>query len=73
MKRLGLLIFAPALLLAGCRHSATQAPKPAAYGTQIVEVSGGKQLAQLIATATRQFVDAPLQGAALIDQCVHAL
>ena len=47
MKRLGLLIFAPALLLAGCRHSATQAPKPAAYGTQIVEVSGGKQLTQV--------------------------
>jgi mono/diheme cytochrome c family protein len=47
MKRLGLLIFAPALLLGGCRHSATQVPKPAAYGTQIVEVSGGKQLAQV--------------------------
>ena len=46
MKRLCLLIFA-ALLLAGCRHSVTQAPKPAAYGTQIVEVSGGKQLAQV--------------------------
>ena len=47
MKRLTLLIFAPALLLGGCRHSATQAPKPVAYGTQITEVSGGKQLAQV--------------------------
>jgi mono/diheme cytochrome c family protein len=46
MKRPCLLIFA-ALLLAGCRHSVMQAPKPAAYGTQIVEVSGGKQLAQV--------------------------
>ena len=47
MKRLGFLLLAPALLLAGCRHSAPQVPKPVAYGTQIVEVSGGKQLAQV--------------------------
>jgi mono/diheme cytochrome c family protein len=47
MKRLGLLIFAPALLLSGCGHNSPQAPKPVAYGTQIVEVSGGKQLAQV--------------------------
>ena len=47
MKRLGLLIFALALLLGGCRHSSTQTPKAAAYGTQIVEVSGGKQLTQV--------------------------
>ncbi|MGH9636857.1 MAG: c-type cytochrome [Candidatus Angelobacter sp.] len=47
MKRLALLVFVPALLLAGCRHSSPQAPKPVAYGTQIVEVSGGKQLAQV--------------------------
>ena len=47
MKRLTLLLLVCVALIAGCRHSATQAPKPAAYGTQIVEISGGKQLAQV--------------------------
>ncbi|MGZ4867731.1 MAG: Ig-like domain-containing protein, partial [Candidatus Angelobacter sp.] len=47
MKLLSLLVLAPAVLLGGCRHSSPQAPKPAAYGTQITEVSGGKQLAQV--------------------------
>jgi mono/diheme cytochrome c family protein len=46
MKRLTLLLLV-SLLLAGCRQSSPQAPKPVAYGTQIVEVSGGKQLAQV--------------------------
>src|SRR5579864_5843989 len=56
MKRLTLLIFAPALLLGGCRHSATQAPKPVAYGTQITEVSGGKQFAQVGSTLPQPLV-----------------
>ena len=47
MKRFVLLILLLMVLLAGCRHSTTPAPKPAAYGTQITEVSGGKQLAQV--------------------------
>ncbi len=46
MKRLILLLFV-SLLLAGCRQSSPQAPRPAAYGTQIVEVSGGKQVTQV--------------------------
>lgn len=47
MKPLSFILVAFAALLAGCRHSATQLPKPAAYGTQIVEVSGGKQSTQV--------------------------
>jgi mono/diheme cytochrome c family protein len=47
MKVPGLLFIVPVALLAGCRHSAPQTPKPAAYGTQITEVSGGKQLTQV--------------------------
>lgn len=35
------------LVLAGCRHSGPQELKPAAYGTQIVEVSGSKQIVQV--------------------------
>lgn len=46
MKRLTLLLLV-SLLLAGCRHSSPQLPKPVAYGTQIVEVGGGKQIAQV--------------------------
>ena len=47
MKRATLLLPLTLALLAGCRHSGTQPPKPAAYGTQITEVSGGKQMAQV--------------------------
>lgn len=47
MKLLRIALLAPAALLAGCAHPGAQAPRPAAYGTQIVESSGGKQIAQV--------------------------
>jgi mono/diheme cytochrome c family protein len=55
MKLLSLLVLASAVLL-GCRHSSPQAPKPAAYGTQITEVSGGNQLAQVGSTLPQPLV-----------------
>jgi mono/diheme cytochrome c family protein len=56
MKLLRVMILAPALLVAGCRHSGPQLPKPAAYGTQITEVSGSKQLAQVGSTLPQPLV-----------------
>jgi mono/diheme cytochrome c family protein len=56
MKLLRILLLTPALLLAGCRHFGAQLPKPAAYGTQITEVSGGKQLAQVGSTLPQPLV-----------------
>lgn len=47
MKPLRFVLLASAALLAACRHSTPQSLKPAAYGTQITEVSGGKQMAQV--------------------------
>jgi mono/diheme cytochrome c family protein len=56
MKLLRFVLLACAVLPAGCRHSSTQLPKPAAYGTQITEVSGGKQLAQVGSTLPQPLV-----------------
>jgi len=56
MKLLHILLFAPMMLLAGCRHSATQTIKPGAYGTQIAEVSGGKQWAQVGSTLPQPLI-----------------
>src|SRR4029077_8293185 len=56
MKLLRFVLLASAVLMAGCRHSTTQLPKPAAYGTQITEVSGGKQLAQVGSKLTQPLV-----------------
>ncbi len=56
MKLLRILLFAPAMLLAGCRHSTPQALRPVAYGTQIAEVSGGKQLAQVGSTLPQPLI-----------------
>jgi mono/diheme cytochrome c family protein len=56
MRLLRFVLFASAALLAGCRHSALQLPKPAAYGTQIVEVSGGKQFTQVGSTLPQPLV-----------------
>ncbi len=47
MKLLRIAMFVLAVLLGGCKPSGPQTLKPAAYGTQIVEVSGGKQWAQV--------------------------
>jgi mono/diheme cytochrome c family protein len=56
MKLLRMALLAPALLLAACRHSGPQLPKPTTYGTQITEVSGGKQLGQVGSTLTQPLV-----------------
>ena len=50
------LIVALAALLAGCKHSSQQTLKPAAYGTQITEVSGSKQSAQVGSTLPQPVV-----------------
>jgi mono/diheme cytochrome c family protein len=46
MKLLRIVLFSAALVV-GCKHSGPPPLKPAAYGAQITEVSGGKQLAQV--------------------------
>jgi mono/diheme cytochrome c family protein len=56
VKLLSIVFLAPWILLAGCRHSTPQSLKPAAYGTQIAEVSGGKQLAQVGSTLLQPLV-----------------
>ena len=56
MKLLRISIFLAAALLPGCKHSGTQALKPAAYGVQIVESSGGKQVAIIGATLPQPVV-----------------
>lgn len=56
MKLVHLPLFASMMLLAGCKHPAPLALKPAAYGTQVVEVSGGKQWAQVGATLPQPLV-----------------
>ena len=49
--RLQLALLTAALLLAGCSKTSTpKPPSPAAYGTQIAEVSGGKQIAAVDST-----------------------
>ena len=45
MKLLRIALLLMAALVAGCKHSGPQALKPSAYGLQIVESSGGKQVA----------------------------
>lgn len=47
MKRLQILVTAFVLVLAGCKHSVPTKVNAKAYGTQIVEVSGSKQVAQV--------------------------
>jgi mono/diheme cytochrome c family protein len=56
MKHLHIALVAVAGLLAGCKHSAPQALHPAAYGAQITEVSGGKQIAQTGSTLEQPLV-----------------
>ena len=56
MRLLRFVLLASSALSSGCRHSATQLPKPAAYGAQIVEVSGGKQFTQVGSTLPQPLV-----------------
>jgi mono/diheme cytochrome c family protein len=56
VKFLRLVLLGSAVLLAGCRHAAPPSLKPAAYGTQITEVSGGNQLAQVGSTLPQPLV-----------------
>jgi hypothetical protein len=56
MKHLHIAFIVSLALCAGCRHSAPQALKPAAYGAQITEVSGGKQIAQTGSTLPQPLV-----------------
>jgi mono/diheme cytochrome c family protein len=62
-KMLFAVFVAACLLLAGCSHRATNAQlSPKAYGTQIVEVSGGKQAAE-VGSALPQPVVVQVNGA----------
>ncbi|MBZ5506653.1 MAG: c-type cytochrome [Acidobacteriia bacterium] len=56
MKLLPITVLISAALVAGCKQSGPPPLKPAAYGTQITEVSGGKQLAQVGSTLPQPLV-----------------
>jgi len=56
MKHLPIALIVVMALLAGCKHSSRPALKPAGYGVQITEVSGGKQIAQTGATLPQPLV-----------------
>jgi hypothetical protein len=61
--KLGLVCFSLALLATlGCSRSRSQSPAAKAYGTQIVEVSGGKQVAQ-VGSALPQPIVVQVNGA----------
>jgi len=62
MKLLPIAMLATSALLAGCSHSGPQPLRPTAYGTQITEVSGGKQIAQ-VGSALPQPVVVQVNGA----------
>ncbi|MGC2744078.1 MAG: c-type cytochrome [Candidatus Angelobacter sp.] len=56
MTLLRIMFLALLMLVAGCRNSGPQLPKPAVYGTEITEISGGKQSAQVGATLPQPIV-----------------
>ena len=56
MKVLRIAVLAAAALAVGCRHSVPTQPQPSAYGTEITEVSGGKQTAQVGSTLSQPVV-----------------
>lgn len=56
MKLLHVTTAVAMALLAGCRHSGPQTLKPSAYGAQITEVGGGKQIAQVGSTLPQPVV-----------------
>jgi mono/diheme cytochrome c family protein len=62
MKLLHTAAIVAIIVLAGCRHSGPQQLKAAAYGTQIVEVSGSKQIVQ-VGSALPQPVVVQVNGA----------
>jgi mono/diheme cytochrome c family protein len=56
MKLLRIAVLAQLALLAGCRHSGPQSLQPKAYGAQITEVSGSRQVAQVGSTLAQPVV-----------------
>ena len=61
--RLRIALMISAAVVAGCSHNATpKLPAPTAYGTQIVEVSGSKQVAE-VGSALPQPVVVQVNGA----------
>ncbi|MBV9609687.1 MAG: hypothetical protein JO187_09030, partial [Acidobacteria bacterium] len=58
MKNAILLLAALVVLVGGCKRKerTPPVPKPAAYGTVVVEVSGGKQVAQTGATLDQPII-----------------
>jgi len=56
MRLLQILAAIAAILPAGCKHSAPPQLNPKAFGTQIVEASGGKQVAQVGSTLPQPVV-----------------
>jgi mono/diheme cytochrome c family protein len=56
MKFLRILTAFAALLLAGCKHAPTPQLSPKAFGTQIVEIGGSKQVAQVGSTLPQPVV-----------------
>ncbi len=54
--RVQLAVLASALLVAGCSRNVSKPPAPTAYGTQIVEASGGKQVAEVGSTLSQPVV-----------------
>lgn len=56
MKILRVVIAIAAALLAGCKHSAPAQLNPKAFGTQIVEVGGSKQVGQVGSTLPQPVV-----------------
>jgi mono/diheme cytochrome c family protein len=53
---LRIAVLAQLALLAGCRHSGPQSLQHKAYGTQVTEVSGSKQVAQVGSTLAQPVV-----------------
>ncbi|HET9837055.1 MAG TPA: c-type cytochrome [Candidatus Angelobacter sp.] len=62
MKLLHVSILIAAIVMGGCKHSAPPQLSPKAFGTQIVEVSGSKQVAQ-VGSALPQPVVLQVNGA----------
>jgi mono/diheme cytochrome c family protein len=62
VKQLGLMMIASLALLSGCKHAQVQTLHATAYGVAVVEVSGGKQVAQ-VGSALPQPIVVQVNGA----------